>query len=884
MAKDVTRNVYINYLVGKNEVMVNTQKVKAAFRGMGGVIDEVSQRSRGSLRDLAGAYNALITAKHAARAIGSMLAPAVRMQSALKDLSVVTGLSSDNLDVLKKAAHEAAAITPFDPAEAIDAAKRLNLVLRDTGTTAAALGPTMALAATFMDNNLGAATQMVTRLMGSFALSGDQAAATIDRLAIGARAIGVQVKDLTQGFKTLSVSATTLRSDFDDVYLGFLLAVRGGLAASNAATLMATVTQRLARKTVQNTLQDLLGVTVKQGGQFLGFSDILLQLAEAYERLGPERAVDYAFAIQQAFGARTGKVMIPMIAQIVKGVRGVNDEVFRGANLLRYYREQIGGASGALTKMTAEAMTPLQRRLAILKETWNILLTELLLPTVDAITPIVGSIISLVKAMSHILEIAPGIRMVAAALLRLGSVFMTVAAGAMIWKGAAAIVGMAFRFIGANAGSATLGFRVFMQTMVAAQGTAMKLGVVMGGLGKAIRMLFGSFFGIAGLALTFLPEILSWAKKLFGFGEDKGAKKASKAQANLAQSVNKIKRPVAELGDTAVDLKELMKEWKRVNMQKLPMPNTEAVRELRRKIGETAASERGRRVPGGMALLRQDFATIEALQKLIAKGKPIKDPKRLLDAQKTLGHIIETMQILFPHSKRFLKGLNDTRQAYIDMAANTKKMVESGDRYNLFAKDTIAVNRELLSQAQGDQKRALDMRRQARAKLIENISLVFGENYMKVLGRMGLVKAATEGVKVAKTQRDRTGVQGGMLLGVAENLQHWLAVYNKSAADIAGAKKQVTKSTSTIKTQMAAMRAPGGHTPGAAIAIAKRSGEALKIIESNTGALVKQGRRPPKLYVDGQEVAIAIAPRLAAERRRGRSGGDMVREAPRGAN
>lgn len=416
------------------KVVEGINRVKGSAKGTQAVIE----KQKGSLMELAGAYNALVVARHAARFISAAVQPAIQMENALTQMRVATGLSTEGLARLASAARETASITPFTPAEAVDAARRLNLALRDVEGTAKALTPVMSLAYTYLNKDINKATTIAVKLAGSLALRGGQTGEVLDKLVAGAKAAGVQVEDTYGGWHKFGTIVTRLGTSFDDVYSSMLLAIKGGLPASLAVTGLSTAVGKLADPQKRAILESTLGVMATQGDRFRSLRGILLDLATAQKEVDP---VTFQKTLIKAFGERGIKAVLSVLGQLDRGVVDMNGNVRKGADAFAYQQVEMANSSGALAKSTKDAMQTFTGQVEIIKEGFGILLETGLTPFLHSITWVISGIKDFVNWLNKLTEGHETLRTVVGAVTSGIMTFLSVTIGLKLALGSLFAIG-----------------------------------------------------------------------------------------------------------------------------------------------------------------------------------------------------------------------------------------------------------------------------------------------------------------------------------------------------------------------------------------------------------------------------------------------------------
>jgi hypothetical protein len=126
------RELSIKIKVIPDEAVKGSKTATAAMQRAGTAAEDMAKRATKSLAKLGGAFAALGVAKRAASYLSAAIKPAMDFQTATVNLSVATGRTGKDLELLAKASELAAAKTAFSPTEAIGGMEQLALSLTNT--------------------------------------------------------------------------------------------------------------------------------------------------------------------------------------------------------------------------------------------------------------------------------------------------------------------------------------------------------------------------------------------------------------------------------------------------------------------------------------------------------------------------------------------------------------------------------------------------------------------------------------------------------------------------------------------------------------------------------------------------------------------------------
>jgi len=599
-------------------------QVNNANKSIGDSTQRMADRSKSAISQLAGAYNALIVAKHAARAVGTLLGPAVDMQQAMANLEAATGASGDAIDKFKAAANEAAGITPFTPVEAVQALQGLNLAIRDTKAASESLIPTLSFAHTFMKGDVAGSTKLLSRLVKGFGISAEEAAGKLDKLVAIQRVTGVQAADLAEGFKKLGVVSGISKSNFEDIAPVFALVTRGFDSASATTTGLIRGVQRLANPEVAGRLREQFGIIVSSEGGFKSMQRVMIDLANA-AKLNANNWPAFVAQVTQVFGARAAKTFISGVQQLNKGFKGMGTGVLRGADAFKVINEAMAKSGGLLHQITQDVMKTTQGQLLLLNDAWIKVRGSMFDAAVAGLGPLVTHLLHAVDAVTYLFTELGPLSWILRGLVRVlvigGGILGAFYAAKLVWIGVTAIASNAIGMLrnqvlltnGAMAGtitsakSAVVGYVALIRSAGIARGTLQALGLT-------AKAMWRSVLGPIGL-IWLLVDGLSWlykgAKKLLGISSDTAksdTKKLQSAAAKHKQAIMDQMRVTSKLGNTISGFEGAVKNWKQVIQSKLPMLPHKALQFFSKEVEKLISS--GAVNAKGAALMRERVADV----------------------------------------------------------------------------------------------------------------------------------------------------------------------------------------------------------------------------------------------------------------------------------
>jgi len=307
-----------------------TKKLTAATKKSG----KAAKQAAGGLRALAGAYNAIIVARHAAAALGSLIKPAMTVDLAMRHMQASLMLGTQGIQDLRTAAMEAAGKTPFNPAEAIGGVTKLRLALLNTKAAVKALQPMLEMAHLYLNRDVKKSVTLVSQIIGGFNIKVTRAAEALSYMTAMQKVTGVRIDEMAEGMKKLGLVAaaagTSGMQGFKHIMPMFALATRGFRSASSNATGLLRGMLRMGRPDVRAALKTI-GVVAHDGQRIRPLPGIMLDLADAAEK-NKNKWPALTKAIDKAFGGRAGKPFLSIMKQLTVGIEDADGKTRKFAD------------------------------------------------------------------------------------------------------------------------------------------------------------------------------------------------------------------------------------------------------------------------------------------------------------------------------------------------------------------------------------------------------------------------------------------------------------------------------------------------------------------------------------------------------------------------
>lgn len=276
------------------------------------------------------------------------------IRTAMRQIKAATGASAEELQRMK------ATVASRGVAEmgwtANQTAQALGQLAKETNSVAEAEGfliPTLRFAR-MTEQEAAAGAAQLTDLMSIFSQKSDQAAATTDKLAWAMKQFNVTGVEVFDMYRGAASGANLANQSFEDTTLAIGMMKKVFPDATRAAMAANTALSQLAGDKAQKELHGL-GVEVKDKttGKLRGLSEVLIDVMTKTKDMTEAQRAN---ALAGAFGGRAAGGMSIILDQLTTGVKTNTGETLKGAEAMRYLREQMDASSGEAQKM-ADALT-----------------------------------------------------------------------------------------------------------------------------------------------------------------------------------------------------------------------------------------------------------------------------------------------------------------------------------------------------------------------------------------------------------------------------------------------------------------------------------------------------------------------------------------------
>ncbi len=500
-------------------------RLERSFSGLDERVGLGTERINGAFREL-GMGLAVFTAGAATVAGAFALADAAgRFEQSIAAVAAVSGATAQELDQLRNAAIEAGIATQFSPTEATVGLRELAQAGFNAQESIQLLIPVLDLAAGSLgDLTPQAAAGLAAQAMKAFGISADEAGVSVDRMLQAVNVFALNASELPLALGTASRGAQTLRQSLSETLIALGLVKNVIPSVERSSTAVAVAMERMADPQVQQQLRGIGVAVVDSQGSFRSFLDVLGEMGPALERMTD--AQRSAFLLQ-TFGREALGGVNAILTQMTTGIRTNTGETVRGAEALRFLRqqfEQAGGTAGQFRDKMLDTFAGQKQLLRGSLETLAIVMGE---PFAQVLKPVVGA---LVDALNGFLKF---VRSIPAPVKKAFAGFITAAGAVVAVIGAviAAKASISLLVIGLKALGITLGG--VLSTMLPAVLIVGALASVVGGLYVAFRRNLG---GIADFAQRVWDQLSLFFRGLRQLVEQGGFSGAVRDELNRVEN------------------------------------------------------------------------------------------------------------------------------------------------------------------------------------------------------------------------------------------------------------------------------------------------------------------------------------------------------------
>ena len=222
-------------------------------------------------------------------AAGAALKMSMNFDSAMSQVSAVSGATGKDFEALRNKAIEMGGKTKFSASEAAEAMNYMAMAGWKTGDMLEGIDGIMNLAAA-SGENLGTTSDIVTDALTAFGLSASDSGHFADILAAASSNANTNVSMMGESFKYVAPVAGAMGYSAEDVSIALGLMANAGIKASQSGTSLRTLMTNMASPTDNMAIaMDKLGISLTDSeGNMYSFREMMDNLRSGFDGLHPE--------------------------------------------------------------------------------------------------------------------------------------------------------------------------------------------------------------------------------------------------------------------------------------------------------------------------------------------------------------------------------------------------------------------------------------------------------------------------------------------------------------------------------------------------------------------------------------------------------------------
>ncbi len=220
---------------------------------------------------------------------GAALKMSMNFDSAMSQVSAVSGAAGKDFEMLRNKAVEMGGKTKFSASEAAEAMNYMAMAGWKTEDMLSGIEGIMNLAAA-SGENLGTTSDIVTDALTAFGLSASDSGHFADVLATASSNANTNVSMMGESFKYVAPVAGAMGYSVDDISVALGLMANASIKSSQAGTSLRTLLTNMASPTDQMAIcMEKLGISLSDGeGNMYSFREIMDNLRSGFGNLRPE--------------------------------------------------------------------------------------------------------------------------------------------------------------------------------------------------------------------------------------------------------------------------------------------------------------------------------------------------------------------------------------------------------------------------------------------------------------------------------------------------------------------------------------------------------------------------------------------------------------------
>ncbi|MDD5542882.1 MAG: phage tail tape measure protein [Acidobacteriia bacterium] len=259
-------------------------------------------------------------------------------------LGAVSGATAQELKAMETSAKKAGIATQYTPTEAAQALQTLAQAGFNAQQSINLLNPALDLAASSAGQltvEMGAG--VMTQAIRGFGVEAKDASLAVDQMLKAVQAFSIDAADLPLGLSNVSRGAQRMGQNISESMITFGLVRNVISRVETAATATGVAMERLANKDVMAKIKSEMGVDVAVNGKFRSYLDVIADMLPKLQKMSEVKRANF---FEQTFGSEGSRGIQAIYAQLTNGVQTVTGQTVKGADAIKYYREQMAGAGG----------------------------------------------------------------------------------------------------------------------------------------------------------------------------------------------------------------------------------------------------------------------------------------------------------------------------------------------------------------------------------------------------------------------------------------------------------------------------------------------------------------------------------------------------------
>lgn len=377
-----------------------------------------------------------------------------KFEASMTNLQVISGANTEQMDKFRQAVLNADK-SMFGPVESADALREMAQQGFTATEAMSMLKPVLDFAtASLGELGIADASKLAGQAIKAFGMNASDTTKIVDQMSKSANISALSFRDLPIGIGVMARGAQALDQTFEESLITLGL-VRNTIPTIERASHAATISmERLAGGRHAKMLQGLVQVFEKNTGAVRPFLDIINDLTP---KLNAMSVKDRKAFLIKGFGAEGLAGVQAIMTQLTKGITKTNGEIVRGADAIKYLREQIAGSGGTAETIAAKQLETLPGQMKLLKADFERLGVVLGGPIAMALKPLVVGLGQFVTFIKNTFEKIPAdIQKGIAQFVLFGSALLTVFGALLAGKALLALFGVTLGGIAASIGSLLL--------------------------------------------------------------------------------------------------------------------------------------------------------------------------------------------------------------------------------------------------------------------------------------------------------------------------------------------------------------------------------------------------------------------------------------------